>query len=130
MRALGWVVGVPILLSGTDLTGAAISKSTTVSFPMVRTISPNWHLGTISCRGSHWHLLTTPETTVNIQSGVSDGDMVSNLNISGSLKVGYFDIRDFLGSTNKNSLTVVEADGTAHLDRSTWRLGSTHYAAS
>ena len=53
--------------------------------------------------------------TVNIQSGVSDGDMVSNLNVCGSLKVGYFDIRDFLGSAVKNSLTVaVKADGSAN----------------
>ncbi|MEZ6149428.1 MAG: tandem-95 repeat protein [Pirellulaceae bacterium] len=106
-------VGVPILLSGTDLTGAAISKSTTVgadgSYNFAQLAPGDYQLSREPLA-----FINDAGATVNIQSGVSDGDMVSNLNISGSLKVGYFDIRDFLGSTNKNSLTVaVEADGTA-----------------
>lgn len=106
-------VGIPISLSGTDLTGAAVSKSTTVG--------ANGSYSFDQLAPGDYQLVREPlafindaGATVNIQSGVSDGDMVSNLNVSGSLKVGYFDIRDFLGSTVKNSLTVaVRADGTA-----------------
>ncbi|MEO8272329.1 MAG: hypothetical protein ABI557_21655, partial [Aureliella sp.] len=106
-------VGLPISLSGTDLTGAAVSKSTTVgadgSYKFDQLAPGNYQLSREPLA-----FINDAGATVNIQSGVSDGDMVSNLNVSGALKVGYFDIRDFLGSTTKNSLTVaVKADGTA-----------------
>ena len=106
-------VGIPVSLSGTDITGAPVSKSTTVgadgSYKFDQLAPGDYQLVREPLA-----FINDAGATVNIQSGVSDGDMVNNLNVSGSLKVGYFDIRDFLGSTIKNSLTVaVKADGTA-----------------
>lgn len=107
-------VGIPITLSGTDITGAPVAESTTVdangAYKFDQLAPGDYQLA----RGA-LPFINDTGATVNIQSGVNDGDMVSNLDVSGSLKVGYFDIRDFLGSTLKNSLTVaVNADGSSN----------------
>ena len=107
-------VGIPITLTGTDITGAAVSKSTTVdangTYKFDQLAPGDYQLA----RGA-LPFINDAGATVNIQSGADDGDVVSNLPVSGSLKVGYFDIRDFLGSTFKDSLTVaVNGDGTAN----------------
>lgn len=106
-------VGIPIKLTGTDITGATVSKSTTVgtngTYKFDQLAPGNYQL----VRGA-LPFINDAGATVNIQSAVGDGDVISNLDVSGSLKVGYFDIRDFLGSTLKNSLTVaVNADGSS-----------------
>ncbi len=107
-------VGIPLQLTGTDLTGAAVAKTTTIALDgtyKFEALAP----GDYELVRQPLLFINDAGATVSIQSGVSDGDMVSNLNVSGSLKVGYFDIRDFLGSVVKNNLTVaVAADGSAN----------------
>ncbi len=107
-------VGIPLQLTGTDVTGTAVSKTTTVAVDgtyKFEALAP----GDYQLVRQPLPFINDAGATVAIQSGVSDGDMVSNLSVSGSLKVGYFDIRDFLGSVVKNSLTVaVAADGSAN----------------
>jgi large repetitive protein len=50
---------------------------------------------------------------IAINSGISDGDITTDLLVSGSIRPQYFDIRDFLGSTLQNSLTIaVNSDGS------------------
>lgn len=109
-----YYAGFPVMLEGTDLTGAAVSREVQVgrggSFAF-NDLPP----GDYSLVREPLPFLNDSGSTVNLSSGVSDGDMVSNLIVTGSLKVGYFDIRDFLGSTVKNNLTVaLKADGSTN----------------
>ncbi len=109
-----YYAGFPVSLSGTDLTGAAVSLQSQVGIGgtfAFNDLAP----GNYSLIREPLPFLNDSGSNVSLNSGVADGDMVSNLIVTGSLKVGYFDIRDFLGSTVKNSLTVaLKADGTTN----------------
>ncbi len=107
-------VGIPITLTGTDINGVAVSKSMMLdakgTYKFDQLAPGNYQL----VRGA-LPFINDAGATVNIQSAANDGDVIKNLDVTGSLKVGYFDIRDFVGSTFKNSLTVaVNANGTAN----------------
>lgn len=104
--------GFPILLSGTDVTGASVARQSLVSANgnyAFNDLAP----GEYQVMREPLPFLNDSGSTVNISSGVADGDLVKDLMVTGSLNVGLFDIRDFLGSSLKNSLTVaLKADGS------------------
>lgn len=106
------IAGVAIRLSGRDAAGNAVSHLTSADasgafnfealppgdYTIVRDALPFLH---------------DEGASVSVSSGVSDGDMVSNLVVSGGLRPEFFDIRDFLGSTARNNLMVaVNVDGS------------------
>ena len=106
------VSGVTLQLTGTDVTGASVSETVEVqadgsySFP---NLAPGDY--TLTC--DPLPFLNDSGAVVQFSSAVNDGDLVQDLVVSGSLRPQYFDIRDFLGSTLQNSLTVaVAGDGT------------------
>lgn len=106
--------GFPIMLTGTDVTGAAVNRAATVGTGgayAFDAVAP----GDYTLVRDPLPFINDSGSTVNISSGVNDGNMVSNFIVSGALKVGFFDIRDFLGSTVKNSLTIaLKADGSTN----------------
>ncbi len=105
--------GLSLSLTGTDLTGAAVSKQTQVAADgsySFDALSP----GDYRLIREPLAFLNDSGASIEINSAATDGDLVSNLFVTGALRVGFFDIRDFLGSTTKNSLTVaVQSNGVA-----------------
>lgn len=106
--------GVELLLSGTDVTGATVNRETTVGVDgsyAFNGLAP----GNYTLRREPLAFLNDSGGSVTIDSAATDGDMVSDFMVTGSLRAGFFDIRDFLGSTVGNNLTVaVNADGTSN----------------
>jgi cyclophilin family peptidyl-prolyl cis-trans isomerase len=109
-----YFAGFPLILTGTDVTGADVSVQSQVGAGGAFAFD-NLAPGDYTLVREPLAFLSDSGSSVTINSGVSDGDVVSNLMVTGSLKVGLFDIRDFLGSTVKNSLTVaLNADGSTN----------------
>ena len=107
--------GLTLNLAGTDLTGAAVSKTTQVA-ANGRYAFSNLAPGDYTLSRNPLPFLNDVGSSITINSGITDGDKVlSDLVISGGLRPQYFNLRDFLGSSFKNSLTVaVNADGTGN----------------
>lgn len=104
------VGGFPISLAGVDYQGDAVSKSTTVdvdgSFAYTSLPPGNY---TIS-RDALPFLHDAPESMA-ITSAFDAGNSLNNTAEVGGLQPQFFDIRDFLGSTPRNSLTVAVSPG-------------------
>jgi large repetitive protein len=109
-----YIAGFPLMLTGLDVTGASVNMESNVGTGGAYAFN-NVAPGDYTLIREPLPFLSDSGSSVTINSGVTDGDLVSNLIVTGSLRVGLFDIRDFLGSTVKNSLTVaLNADGTTN----------------
>ncbi|MCA9126474.1 MAG: tandem-95 repeat protein [Planctomycetales bacterium] len=106
------IAGVQLDLFGTDITGAPVSYSTHVASDgsyAFDSLAP----GNYTLQRAALPFLHDSGSSIAISSAATDGDMVSDLIVSGGLRPEFFDIRDFLGSTARNSLTVaINADGS------------------
>ncbi len=104
--------GVTVKLLGTDITGQSVEE--------LRQVSANGSYEFSDLAPGDYRLVRDPVPflidsgeTITVNSNLEDGDAVIDLTISGAMHPRYFDIRDFLGSTLQNSLTIaVNGDGT------------------
>ena len=104
---------VPLRLSGTAITGDSVSLSTNAGADGRYSFS-ELAPGDYQLVREPLPFLDDPGETVQINSGVADGNFEADLVVEGNLKPQHFDIRDFLGSTFANSLLVaVDNDGSA-----------------
>ncbi len=108
------ITGLSLRLSGTDALGAAVSRETTVAANgsyAFNALAP----GDYSLVREPLAFLNDPGASVLVQSAVTDGNMVTNFQVTGSLRAGFFDIRDFLGSAVANNLTIaLNGDGSTN----------------
>jgi cyclophilin family peptidyl-prolyl cis-trans isomerase len=105
--------GVDLRLVGTDLLGAAVSRTTTVG-PSGSFSFSGLAPGEYMLTRESLPFLHDTGAIVPISSALTDGDAVSDLLVTGSLRAEFIDIRDFLGSNSRNSLTVaVNGDGSS-----------------
>lgn len=100
---------VSLSLKGTDVTGAAIDTSITTNADGSYEF-PELAPGDYELQRAPLPFLNDAGETVQITSGVTDSDAVSDLVVSGSLRPQHFDIRDFFGSAFANSLLVAVDD--------------------
>lgn len=108
------LTGTVLTLSGSDLSGSAVSETTTVQ-PNGSYSFPDLAPGNYQLTRAPLPFLNDAGATVEIASALNDGDMTEDLFVGASLRPQFFDIRDFLGSTMANSLTVaVNADGSSN----------------
>ena len=104
--------GISLQLSGTDYANQPVNASATVapdgSFAY-RNLAP----GDYTIQRAALPFLHDSATSIHVASAATTGDQLNNAIQVGGLMPAYFDIRDFLGSTPTNSLTVaLNADGS------------------
>lgn len=104
--------GLQVELTGNDSNGSPVSQSVRIGAD--GTYAFNDLLpGNYTLTRPPLPFLHDNGSSITINSAASDGDLVSNLPVGGSLRPEYFDIRDFLSSTSLNTLTVaVNSDGS------------------
>ncbi len=104
--------GLNLQLSGTNYAGQNVSANTVVA-PDGSYAIPNLAPGQYSIARQALPFLHDSAQAIQVSSAATSGDQLNNTIKIGSLMPAYFDIRDFLGSTPKSSLTVaLNADGT------------------
>ena len=104
--------GLNLQLIGTDYAGQPVTASATVA-PNGTYAYNNLAPGEYSIARQALPFLHDTAQTLQVTSAANSGNQLNNNLKVGSLMPAYFDIRDFLGSTPKNSLTVaLNADGT------------------
>lgn len=104
--------GVRINLVGTDVTGTAVSETTIVA-PDGTYSFPSMAPGDYTLSRVALPFLNDAGASVNFTSATTDvNNVVNDLMVTGTLRPQFINIRDFLGSSVANSLTVaVGADG-------------------
>lgn len=106
------LAGVRLQLSGTDITGNTVTTETVVNADGTYSF-PNMAPGEYTITRPALPFLNDPGASISLSSASADGNAVNDLLVTGSLRPEFFDIRDFLGSTTSNSLTVaVNGDGS------------------
>jgi len=104
--------GINLQLSGTDFAGQSVVQNYTVA-PDGTYAYNNLAPGEYSIARGALPFLHASATSIQVSSAANSGHQLNNNIEVGGLMPAYFDIRDFLGSTPKNSLTVaLNADGT------------------
>jgi len=104
--------GINLQLSGTDFAGQSVVQNYTVA-PDGTYAYNNLAPGEYSIARGALPFLHASATSIQVSSAANSGNQLNNNIKVGGLMPAYFDIRDFLGSTPKNSLTVaLNADGT------------------
>ncbi|GIW98701.1 MAG: peptidyl-prolyl cis-trans isomerase [Pirellulaceae bacterium] len=116
------VAGLKLTLTGTDFEGNAIERTVAVgadgSFQFDEMPPGNYVLSRPPLPFLH-----DAGESIPLVSAMDDGDLVADLQVAGTLKPQFFDVRDFLGSSAGSSLTAaIAADGTAtwHVARGEW----------
>ncbi|MEZ6133558.1 MAG: tandem-95 repeat protein [Pirellulaceae bacterium] len=108
----GSLGGLTLELSGSDFLGAAVAQSTQVAANGAFAFT-NLAPGNYTLKRDPLPFLVDSGEQISIVSGLDDGDMVTNFVVSGNLRPTFIDIRDFLGTNYRNSLTAaVSTDGT------------------
>jgi large repetitive protein len=107
----GMLQQVQVRLSGNSTTGGSVNQSVTAGpegdFEF-SDLAPGEYLLT----RPPLHFMTDSGEQLVINSGPDDGNVVTNLSVNGGLTAGNIDIRDFLGSAFRRSLTAaVEQNG-------------------
>ncbi len=97
--------GVALRLTGTDYADQAVTQSITAN-PDGTFAYENLAPGNYNIQRSALPFLHETLSSIQVTSGLSSGDQLNNVLPVGGLMPAYFDIRDFLGSTPVNSLTV------------------------
>lgn len=106
------VGGVALQLSGTDYADQPVAQSALVA-PDGTFAYSNLAPGNYTIAREALPFLHDSATSIQVASAAESGNQLNNIIQVGSLMPDYFDIRDFLGSTPRNSLTVaLNADGT------------------
>lgn len=98
-----------VSLTGTDDLGESINRTEVVSHTggySFDSLAP----GQYQLRRDPLPFLDDAGQTIDINSAATDGDAVQNLQVNASLRPQFFGIRDFLGSTIVDVLTVAVAD--------------------
>jgi hypothetical protein len=103
---------IPLTLTGTNSTGTAVSQTVRTSADgsfAFNSLAP----GNYMLKREALPFLNDQGQEVSIVSGATDGNFTTQLQVTGGLLAQYIDIRDFLGSTFKRTLTaVMRNDGT------------------
>ncbi|MEM7314389.1 MAG: tandem-95 repeat protein, partial [Planctomycetota bacterium] len=102
-------LGLRLNLTGTDDLGESINRSAVVSNTgsfSFDSLAP----GQYQLQRDPLPFLNDAGQTIDINSAPTDGDAVQNLQVDAPLRPQFFDIRDFLGSTIVDVLTVAVAD--------------------
>ncbi len=108
----GGIGGLTLQLSGTTYTNDSVNVSTVVA-PDGTYAYSNLAPGNYTIQRQALPFLHDTGAAIQVNSAITSGDQLSNVLQVGSLMPAYFDIRDFLGSTSPNSLTVaLNADGS------------------
>jgi len=108
----GGIGGITLQLTGNDFANQAVNLSSTVS-PDGSFAYANLAPGTYNIGREALPFLHDSGASIQVTSGLTSGDQLNNTLPVGGLMPAYFDIRDFLGSTPVNSLTVaLNANGT------------------
>lgn len=97
--------GVDLVLSGTDYTGQAVTRSRTVA-PDGTFAYDSLPPGNYTLQRQSLPFLHDTGAQVQISSATTSGDQLNNILQVGGLRPEFFDIRDFLGSVPTSSLTV------------------------
>ena len=104
--------GVPLQLTGTTYNNDSVNLSTIVQ-PDGSFAYSNLAPGNYTIQRESLPFLHDSGAAIQVTSGLTSGDQLTNVLPVGSLMPAYFDIRDFLGSTSINSLTVaLNSNGT------------------
>ncbi len=104
--------GVNLQLVGTNYAGQSVTQVATVA-PDGSYAYSNLAPGEYSIAREALPFLHDSATSIQVSSAANSGNQLNNVIKVGGLMPAYFDIRDFLGSTPRNSLTVaLNADGT------------------
>lgn len=108
----GGVGGITLQLAGTNYANQPVNATATVA-PDGTYAYSNLAPGDYSISRAALPFLHDAATSIQVSSAASSGNQLNNAIKVGGLMPAYFDIRDFLGSTPKSSLTVaLNADGT------------------
>ena len=108
----GGIGGVTLQLSGTTYANNAVNLSTVVQ-PDGSYAYSNLAPGNYTIQRESLPFLHDSGASIQVTSSATSGDQLTNVLPVGSLMPAYFDIRDFLGSTSINSLTVaLNSNGT------------------
>ena len=106
------VGGITLRLTGTDYVQNSVITNATVA-PDGTFAYDNLAPGNYTIQRDALPFLNDAATSIQVTSAANSGNQLNNTIIVGGLMPAYFDIRDFLGSTPKNSLTVaLNGDGT------------------
>jgi large repetitive protein len=102
---------IQVTLSGTTSSGTPITQTATSnsdgSFSFGELAPGNYKL-----KRDALPFLNDQSQEVTIQSGPNDGNHTADLQVSGSLHSKYVDVRDFLGSSRRKTLTAVINNST------------------
>ncbi len=102
--------GFPLELAGTDLTGNQVFDSFVVGADGVFNFAQKAP-GNYTLIRPALPFIEDAGETLAINSAVTDGDMVQNLVLPGTLRPQFIDIRDFLGSATHSLAVAVDAAG-------------------
>lgn len=106
------VGGLTLELQGTTHANQAVNASAIVA-PDGSFAYDNLAPGSYTIQRNALPFLHDTATSIQVNSALESGNQLNNVIQVGGLMPAYFDIRDFLGSTPRNSLTVaLNADGT------------------
>jgi large repetitive protein len=106
------VGGLTLQLLGTDYANQPVSATATVA-PDGSFAYDNLAPGSYTIQRAALPFLHDSATSIQVSSAADSGNQLNNTIQVGGLMPAYFDIRDFLGSTPKDSLTVaLNSDGT------------------
>lgn len=97
---------IMLTLQGTDLTGRAVQETTLVGADGTYSFD-SMAPGNYTIVRSPLPFLNDSGDTIVVNSEFDAGDATNDIQINSSLRPQFFDIRDFLGSSFTNSLTVV-----------------------
>ncbi len=116
------VGGVTLRLAGTNYANQTVNTSTVIG-PDGSFDFANLAPGEYTVTASELPFLHSTPTSISVSSSMTSGDQLNAVLPVGSLMPQYFDIRDFLGSTPTNSLTVaLNENGTQswYATQGTW----------
>ncbi|QDV27493.1 Ig-like domain-containing protein [Aureliella helgolandensis] len=102
----GFINGLELSLTGTDTTGATVSKTTTVGSDGSYAF-PDLAPGSYTLTRAAQPFLHDDGSVITINSAATDGDVVNDMTVSGGLRPQFFGIRDFLGSQTQSSVWFV-----------------------
>jgi hypothetical protein len=113
--------GFDVRLTGNDFAGNVVSRNTTVGAGNVTGYKfADLPPGNYMLERDPLPFLWDTGESIEIVAAMDGGEIQQDLSITGSLRPQYFDIRDFLGSSFGNSLTVaMHDDGSV-----AWSMGT------